>query len=116
MKNFLAKLKVIFEKLKLRWGITSNTQFWIIMLVFAITGMSAVQLRKFVFPLIGVDDSTSTGVRIGLWLLIVFPSYYVFMIVYSYIFGQFDFFWNFMIKKSFGRFGKLFGKKQQKAE
>ena len=102
-----------FQKIKDRWGITSNLQFWTIMFIFSITGMSAVQIRKVIFPLIGVDEFTPFYLKALLWLVAIFPAYYVFLLTYAFIFGQFPFFWA-MTKKTFGRFGKPFQKKNNK--
>jgi len=91
------------EKMKERWGLESNQQFWIIMLVFSLTGMSAVQIRKLIFPLIGVTDQTPWGYKLVIWLLVVTPFYYLFLTIYAWIFGQSKFF-GAMMKKTFSRF------------
>ena len=100
--TYLCSMKWI-EKLKDRWGIESNKQFWIIMLVFSITGMSAVQIRKLIFPLVGIGASTPMWLYILLWLLMITPFYYIFLTIYAWIFGQSKFF-NAMTKKTFSRF------------
>ncbi|MFN3402983.1 MAG: DUF6787 family protein [Cytophagaceae bacterium] len=97
------------ERLKAKWGITSNLQLIIIFIVFAITGMSALQVKYLIFPFFGIDETTPFYIRMVVWLFTVFPFYYVFLLSYGFIFGQFNFFWN-MTKKTFGRFGKLFGR------
>ncbi|WP_028981586.1 DUF6787 family protein [Sporocytophaga myxococcoides] len=94
-------------RLKDKWGIRSNWQMTIIFIVFAITGMSAVEIRKILFPLMGVVGDTPFYVKFLLWLFVIFPFYYVFLLTYGFIFGQFPFFWA-MTKKTFGRFGKPF--------
>ena len=105
MKNFI-------EKLKQRWEVKSNLQLVIICVVFALTGWSALKLRELVFPLLGVDDSTPVWQKIIIWLLVIFPFYYVFLLFYGFIFGQFDFFWKFA-KKTFGRFRRIKQKDSQ---
>lgn len=99
------------EKLKSRWGVKSNFQILVICLVFALTGMSTVEIRKIIFPLIGVTEVSPFWLKSIYWLFLIFPSYYVFMLFYGYIFGQWKFFWM-MFKKTFGRFGKMFGGKK----
>jgi hypothetical protein len=104
--NFLSRIK---EK----WGITNNWDILIICFVFALTGMSAVQIRKVIFPFIGIHTETAFYIKFFAWLFVIFPFYYIFLLTYGFIFGKFNFFWN-MTKKTFGRFGKigrLFGKK-----
>jgi hypothetical protein len=105
----MAEPKVL-TKVKEKWGITSNWDFIIICLVFALTGMSAVQIRKIIFPLLGITTETAFYIKFIAWLFFLFPFYYAFLLVYAFIFRKFDFFWN-MTRKTFGRFGKLFGKK-----
>jgi hypothetical protein len=99
----------MLNKLKEKWGITSNFDFVIICLVFALTGMSAVQIRKLIFPLLGITEQTEFYIKFFAWLFVLFPFYYAFLLVYAFIFRKFDFFWG-MTKKTFGRFGRLFGK------
>lgn len=93
------------EKLKERWGITSNWRLVKILIIFSLTGMSAVQIRKFVFPLIGITADTPTWLYILLWILLITPAYYVFMVFYSILLGEKDFFFG-MMQKSFGRFSR----------
>ena len=46
----------IIDKLKARWGIKSTFQVFIILIVFACTGFTALFAREFVFDLLGVTD------------------------------------------------------------
>ena len=94
-----------FEKLKTRWGITSNWRLIKILLVFSLTGYSAVYVRKFIFPLIGIDDMTSLWIKIPVWILLITPFYYLFMVIYATLLGEKEFFFGIM-KKSFGRFSR----------
>ena len=87
-----------FEKLKTRWGITSNWRLVKILLVFSLTGMCAVQIRKLIFPLVGIDSSTPTWLYIILWLLMITPAYYIFLLFFSFILGEKEFFWGRMQK------------------
>lgn len=94
-----------FEKLKERWGITSNWRLFKILLIFSLTGLSAVQIRKLVFPFLGIDSSTPTWLYILLWLILITPAYYLFMVIFSTILGEREFFFG-MMKKSFARFNR----------
>lgn len=94
-----------FEKLKARWGITSNWRLFKILLIFSLTGMSAVQIRKLIFPLIGIGTDTPTWLYILLWLVLITPAYYFFMVIFSMLLGEKDFFFN-MMSKSFSRFSR----------
>ncbi len=89
------------EKLKKRWGITSNFQLLVIFVVFAITGSSAVYVAKPFLAWIGMsrenflDAWWSGWVYWTLRLVLIFPFYQVLLVGYGWLFGQFRFFWNF---------------------
>ncbi len=89
------------EKLKKRWGITSNFQLVIIFIVFAITGSSSVYVAKPFLEWIGLDREAFAPAWWGgflywtLRLLLIFPFYQVLLVIYGWLFGQFRFFWNF---------------------
>ncbi len=105
------------EKLKKRWGITSNFQLVIIFIVFAITGSSSAYLSKPVIQWLGISkDYFSLWIYIPLRLIIIFPVYQVLLVFFGFVFGQFKFFWNFEKKmlKSMG-LGFLFNDKNKKA-
>lgn len=83
------------EKLKKRWGITSNIQLTIIFIVFAITGTASAWLSKPFCFWLGI-----TKEDLGLWftpvrLLLIFPIYQVLLVLIGFVFGQFKFFWAF---------------------
>lgn len=84
------------NKLKARWQITSNYQLVIIFFVFAITGSSASLLSKPFLHLVGVDPQTTS--KFFYWFLrivLIFPFYQILLVFFGFIFGQFNFFWNF---------------------
>lgn len=91
------------EKLKERWGIESNWRLVKIFIIFSITGMTAVQIRKLIFPLIGITSDTPTWLFILTWILLITPSYYFFMIIYSILLGEKKFFFGIM-NKTLSRF------------
>ncbi|MBY8962101.1 diacylglyceryl transferase [Flavobacterium sp. D11R37] len=84
------------EKLKKRWGITSNFQLVMIFIVFAVTGSSSAYLSKPVLAWMGVTKETMPlYFYIPLYLILIFPIYQVLLVFFGFIFGQFRFFWNF---------------------
>jgi hypothetical protein len=91
-----------FEKLKKRWHIESNIQIVLILIVFAITGFSAVYAKEFIFEWLGVDPEWPFWVRALIWLVTILPTYNVLLLFYGTVFGQQAFFWGF-VKKSVGR-------------
>ena len=99
------------EKLKKRWGISSTWQIILIILVFGITGSSSVYVGKPLLEFIGLDrmnfspDFLWGGLMYyALRLLLIFPIYQVLLVTYGWLFGQFEFFWNFE-KNMLGRMG-----------
>ncbi|NJB69740.1 putative integral membrane protein [Saonia flava] len=93
------------EKLKQRWGIKSNFQIIIIFIVFAVTGSTAAKLAAPLTEFIGLERETSNA-----WvywiarILLIFPIYQVLLVAFGWLFGQFQFFWNFE-KKMLARLG-----------
>lgn len=84
------------NKLKQRWGITSNFQLVVIFIVFAVTGSSSAYLSKPVLAWIGVTkDSMPLWIYIPLYLILIFPIYQVLLVFFGFISGQFKFFWAF---------------------
>lgn len=88
MPNFL-------QRLQTRWGVHSIWQVLVILLVFALTGFSAMYVKRPIFAWLGIDESTPVWMRVVVWLLTVFPAYQVLLLFYGFLLGQFTFFWNF---------------------
>ncbi len=96
------------EKIKTRLEIKDNKQLFLVLLTFSLTGTTiAYGIRPLFFGLLGVTEQTQLWVKITWWLILVMPSYYIFLLVYGFFLGQFDFFWNFAVKK---RLNKIKGK------
>ena len=93
------------KRLKEKWGITSNFQFIIILIVFSVTGSLAVWVAKPILELVGLDKSAvSPCVFWPIRIAIIFPIYQVMILVIGALFGQFKFFWVFE-KKMLVRLG-----------
>ncbi|MEX0996655.1 MAG: DUF6787 family protein [Flavobacteriaceae bacterium] len=88
------------NKLKKRWGITSNRQLIIIFIVFAITGSLATIVAKPLTILLGI--SPDYWLFWPLRILLIIPIYQLILVVIGWVFGEFDFFKNF-VKKMFQR-------------
>ncbi len=93
------------NKLKQRWNITSNFQFFIILLVFAITGSTSALIAKPILTFIGITkESVSIWLYYPLYIIIILPIYKVLLLLIGTLAGQRNFFWNF-IKKMLDRMG-----------
>ena len=91
--------------LKTKWNIESNIQFFIIMLVFSITGSLALLVAKPILAFTGMSSATtSLWIYILVRIIILFPIYQVLILIIGWLFGQFSFFWNFE-KKILKRLG-----------
>lgn len=92
------------EKLKEKWGITSNFQIILILIVFSINGSFAAWVAKPVTEFVGISsEMTSPWIYYPIRIFIVFPIYQLTLPIVGFVFGQFRFFWEFE-KKMFGRF------------
>jgi len=93
------------DKLKQRWGIKSNFQIIIILLVFSITGSLSVVITE---PLmIGIGVSFKSMNPIIFWtirVLSMFIIYQVLLVTIGTLLGQHSFFWR-MEKKMLSRIG-----------
>jgi hypothetical protein len=101
-----------FEKLKQRWGISSNLQAALIFIVFGITGSMSVKVSAPVLEFLGVTKTNLEWYFFWpLRILIITPIYQVLLIIFGTLFGQFSFFWK-MEKKMLSRFGLKFDKEE----
>jgi manganese efflux pump family protein len=97
------------KRLKEKWGITSNFQFIIILIVFSVTGSLAVWIAKPILELVGLDKSAvNPWIFWPIRIVIIFPIYQVMIVVIGALFGQFKFFWAFekmmLVRLGFKRF------------
>jgi hypothetical protein len=90
------------EKLKTRWQVNSAWQVFVILIVFALTGFTVMYGKRWFFEIIGFDETTPWQTKTILWIVLILPVYQVVLLFYGAIFGQFNFFWNF-VKRTFGR-------------
>lgn len=95
------------EKMKKRWGVETFGGLLLILLIFSVTGMSTLYVRKIVFDWIGIGPATPLWMEIIAWILVVFPAYQLLFLFFGFITGQFQFVWNFE-KKSLNRIKGLF--------
>jgi hypothetical protein len=81
---------------KTRWGITSNFQMVMIIVVFAVTGSTSAFLSKPILSWFGIVKGEVSGwIYYPLYILLIFPVYQVLLVTIGFLFGQFRFFWAF---------------------
>lgn len=89
----------LFKKLYKRWGVTQRWQLIAMFLVFAVTGSTAGKISDPFMELIGLAKETTNGwVYWPVRVLLIFPFYQVLLVIFGWIFGQYNFFKEFAIK------------------
>ena len=94
-----------FKKLENKWKVDHQWEMIAIFIVFAITGSLSAKLAQPVVEWIGLGKEATHSVLY--WtarILLIFPLYQVLLVLIGWIFGQFQFFWNFE-KKMLRRMG-----------
>ena len=92
------------KKLKERWSVETNGQLFIILLVFAITGSTAAKIAAPITEFFEIKRDMGWYIYWPVRILIIFPAYQVLLVFFGWVFGQFEFFWNFE-KKMLRRMG-----------
>ena len=86
----------MIKYLKDKWNLKSNFQLVIILIVFAITGSGSLYISK---PLMEFLSISSENMNVYLyWILrffIVTVVYQFVLLLVAFVFGQFNWFWNF---------------------
>ena len=98
----------MLDKIKKRWGISSNFQILKIFVVFGITGSTAAWISEPLCSLFRISTD-NLGV-IMYWLIRIFLItivYQFILIVVAFLFGEFKFFWKF-VRKFLSVFGLRF--------
>lgn len=85
----------MLQKFKEKWKIKSNLELVIILIVFSITGSAALVVRKIFFQLLGIQPETTLFLKVPLYILILFPSYHILLLVIGTLVGQYRFFYAF---------------------
>jgi len=84
------------NKLKNRWGISSNTQLGLILLVFAVNGSLSGIITQPILSFIGVSKNNVPFLLYWLlYILAISIVYFILLIIISKLFGQSSFFKKF---------------------
>ncbi len=95
----------LFKHLAIRWEVTYQWELIAIFLVFAVTGSTATKISGPIIEFLDLKDSISNSFLFWtLRILIIFPIYQVLLVIFGWLFGQFQFFWAFE-KKMLTRMG-----------
>ncbi len=91
----------IVQRLKDRWKLNNSLQLFLVLLTFACTGFTVLFLKK---PIVGYFNPQQDNIWfIIAYYVLILPIYNVILLIYGFIFGQFNFFWEFE-QKMFKRF------------
>lgn len=98
----------MLDKLKHRWGINSNLQVLKIFIVFGITGSTAAWISDPICDFFGISTENLNTVFYLVVRIVLITIVYKFILIFvAFLFGEFNFFWNF-IKKFLSRLGIRF--------
>lgn len=84
----------MFKRLQQKWKV-SGWQLFAILCVFAITGTFTAYLSRVITSLLGMNADTFWVWRLLLRLAVLIFGYQVIILIVSFFFGQFRFFWNY---------------------
>lgn len=86
----------MMETLKKRWGINSNWQVIVILLVFTVTGSTSVFIAKPFLDFFGITNELHPILYWTLRILVIFTLYQILLVAYGWLFGQYKFFSSFV--------------------
>lgn len=95
------------DKLKTRWSLKTTGQVVLVLMIFACTGFTILYLKRPILAFV-TNNGTRGPLYTFLAYLIILPVYNVVILIYGFIFGQFNFFWNFQTRI----YRRLIGNKQ----
>jgi len=102
---FFSSLCKMFNKLQQKWNVSSG-QLFLILCTFAVTGTTTAYISRSATSWVGFDESTFWAWKLALRLSILIFGYQIIILIVSFFFGQFRFFWNYE-KKILRRLGLM---------
>ena len=94
------------SKLMQRWKLRSPWQVIVVLLVFACTGFTVLFIKRPLLTFLAGSKGDTTMASV-LYYLLILPVYNVILLGYGFVFGQFNFFWDFekrFFKRIFSKF------------
>ena len=95
----------MLEKLKSKWKV-NGVQLFLILCTFAVTGTTTAWISGVLPAWLGFTDETFWGWKLLLRLFVLIFGYQFIILIVSFFFGQFPFFWNYekkILRRLFGR-------------
>jgi formyltetrahydrofolate-dependent phosphoribosylglycinamide formyltransferase len=84
----------MFQRLQKKWGVSTG-QFWILFLVFALTGTTTAYLTRFITAWLGMGSHTWWVWKLLLRIAMLLFGYQFILLGYGAILGQWAFFWKY---------------------
>lgn len=84
----------MFKRLQEKWGV-STRQFWILFIVFGLTGTTTAILTRYITTMLGMDASTFWLWRVLLRIGMLVFGYQAILLAYGALLGQWAFFWKY---------------------
>lgn len=109
MENENSRGDGFLTRLQSKWRLKSIWQVLLVLVVFACTGFTVLLIKEPIFDILGISMAEGGSWKTVLYLLLVLPLYQAILLVYGFIFGQFDFFWE-KEKQFLHKMGKMFSR------
>jgi formyltetrahydrofolate-dependent phosphoribosylglycinamide formyltransferase len=84
----------MFKRLQEKWGV-STRQFWILFIVFGLTGTTTAILTRYITAWLGMDASTYWAWKVLLRVGMLVFGYQFILLGYGALLGQWAFFWKY---------------------
>lgn len=95
----------LFKKLERKWILTYRWEMIRVFMVFAVTGSSSLYVGRPIIKLLGITKENLNPILYWvLFIIIGLIFYQILLVTFGWLFGQFDFFWEFE-KKMLRRLG-----------
>ena len=84
----------MFKRLQEKWGVSTH-QFWILFIVFGLTGTTTAILTRYITAWLGMDASTFWVWKVLLRIGMLVFGYQFILLAYGALLGQWAFFWKY---------------------
>ena len=84
----------MFKRLQEKWGV-STRQFWIIFIVFGLTGTTTAIITRYITAWLGMDAATWWVWKVLFRVMMLLIGYQLILLSYAALLGQWAFFWKY---------------------